>query len=133
MEAGLVPSRTAKTGQERLDAYIEAWGNYIPEMYGVGKALLAMQDTDEAAAAAWNERMQAMREGCEAAILALQRDKMLSPDYSAEDATNLLWTLVSVRNWEQLTQQCGWSQAKYVATIKSTAQRLFVRQGGNRE
>ena len=128
VEGGLVPSRTAKTGEERLDAYIEAWGNYIPEMYGVGRALLAMRDTDAAAAAAWDERMQAMREGCEAAILALKRDENLAAGYSVESATDLLWTLVSVRNWEQLTQECGWSQHEYIKSMKSTARRLFIRK-----
>ena len=62
VEERLVPSRTAQTGTERLDAYIEAWGAYIPEIYGVAKALLAMKNTDEAAAKAWDDRMQAMRE-----------------------------------------------------------------------
>ena len=124
----LTPSRSAKTGMARLDAYVEAWGGYIPEMYGVGKALMAMSDTDEAAAEAWNERMMAMREGCEAAIHALKRDDTLSTTYSVAEATDMLWTLLSVRNWEQLTQACGWSQKKYIKTMKATARRLFVRE-----
>ena len=122
----LVPSRTAQTGKQRLDAWVEAWGNYIPVMYGVGRALLALRDTDEAAAAAWDERMGAMREGCEAAIQALKRDGDLSPDYSVDDATDLLWTLVSVRNWEHFTQDCGWSQEKYVEMLTVAVRRLFV-------
>ncbi len=119
-------SRTAKTGEERLDAYIQAWGSYIPEVYGIAKALLSMRDTDEAAAEAWDNRMQAMKEGCAAAILALDRDAMLSADYSPEDATDILWTLLSVRNWEQLTLDCGWSQEKYSTHMKALARRLFV-------
>ncbi len=55
VEQRLAPSRAAQTGLERLDAYIEAWAGYIPDMYGVAKALLAMKDTDEAAAKAWDE------------------------------------------------------------------------------
>ena len=64
----LAPSRAAKTGVERLQLYIECWGNYIPEIYGVAKALMMARDTDEAAAAAWKDRMLAMRDGCRAAI-----------------------------------------------------------------
>ena len=123
----LAPSRAAATGVERLDAYIEAWGNYIPDIYGIIKALLAMKDTDPEAANAWNGRMQAMREGCEAAILALDRDGKLSPDHSPEDATNILWTMLSVRNWEQFTIECGWSQGKYIETLKFLARRIFVK------
>ena len=32
----LAPSRAAKTGIERLEAFVEAWGGYMPEIYGVG-------------------------------------------------------------------------------------------------
>lgn len=125
-EQRLAPSRAARTGTERLDAFIEAWAAYIPEIHGVGKALLAMKDTDEAAASAWDQRMQDMREGCEAAIKALHADRMLSPDHTVKQATDILWTLLSVRNWEQLTIECGWSQKKYVKTLKSLARQIFV-------
>jgi AcrR family transcriptional regulator len=129
VEERLVPSRTAQSGIERLDAFIEAWGTYIPEIYGIAKALLAMRDTDEAAAEAWDERMQDMREGCEAAINALNRDKMLSPDHSPNQATDILWTMLSVRNWEQLTIECAWPQEIYIETLKSLARRIFVVEG----
>ena len=125
-EERLVVSRAAQTGIERLDAFIEAWGGYIPEIYGIAKALLAMKDTDEAAAKAWDERMQDMRQGCEAAIGALNGDNMLSPDHSPNQATDILWTMLSVRNWEQLTIECGWPQERYIETLKSLARRIFV-------
>ncbi len=127
-EERLVPSRTAQIGIDRLDAFIEAWGNYIPEIYGLAKALLAMRDTDEAAAKAWDERMRDMREGCEAAINALVSDNMLSRDHSPQQATDILWTMLSVRNWEQLTIECGWPQKKYIKTLKTLARRNFVAE-----
>lgn len=123
----LMPSRMASNGVERLDAYIEAWGCYIPEIYGVAKALMAMSDVDEAARAAWDDRMQAMREGCGAAIEALRQDDRLSPAYTPKQATDILWTLLSVRNWEQLTQQCGWSQAQYIQAQRIMAHANFVK------
>ncbi|HUS54300.1 MAG TPA: TetR/AcrR family transcriptional regulator [Thermohalobaculum sp.] len=128
VEERLVPSRTAQTGVERLDAFIEAWGSYIPEIYGIAKALLALKDTDDAAAKAWDDRMQAMRDGCEAAIGALNRDNMLSRDHPPDQAADILWTMLSVRNWEQLTIECGWPQEKYIETLKSLARRVFVAE-----
>ena len=129
VEERLAPSRMAQTGIERLDAFIEAWGMYIPEIYGIAKALLAMKDTDEAAAKAWDDRMQAMRQGCDAAIGALHGDNMLVPDHSPHHATDILWTMLSIRNWEQLTIECGWPQEKYIETLKSLARRIFVAEG----
>ncbi|MCP5084526.1 MAG: TetR/AcrR family transcriptional regulator [Alphaproteobacteria bacterium] len=126
-DARLAASRNATSGLDRLDAYIEAWGSYIPEIYGMAKAILAMSDTDEAAAEAWAQRMQDMREGCEAAIDALQTDGELSARHTPKQASDLLWTLLSVRNWEQLTQECGWSQEEYVGSLKTTARQLFTK------
>lgn len=126
-EARLAASRKAKTGLARLDAYIDAWGSYIPEIYGMAKAIMAMSATDEAAADAWTERMQDMREGCEAAIAALEADGTLSADLAPKQATDLLWTLLSVRNWEHLTQDCGWAQDDYLKTMKATARKLLTR------
>src|SRR5215217_3843824 len=127
VRARLVPSRTARSGVERLDAYVGAWADYIPEIRGVAKALMAMSDTDEEAAEAWRKRMEDMREGCAAAIEALRADGTLSPDYTPGEATDLLWTLLSVRNWEHLTLERGYAQARYKDLLLRTARRLFVR------
>ncbi len=85
-----------------------------------------MKDTDEAAARAWDDRMLAMRQGCEAAILALERDGKLSAVHAPDEATDILWTMLSVRNWEQLTLECGWSQARYVKTLKGLERQVLV-------
>tara|TARA_R110000787_G_scaffold120108_2_gene231081 strand:- start:908 stop:1492 length:585 start_codon:yes stop_codon:yes gene_type:complete len=126
IDARLAASRAAARGTDRLDAYIEAWGAYIPEIYGVARALMAMQDSDGAARAAWTNRMQAVRDGCAAAVDALDRDGALSPGLSVAQATDILWTLLSVRNWEQLTGDCGWPQARYIAQTKRMARRVLT-------
>ncbi len=125
-DARLIPSRTAQTGIKRLEAYITAWGNYIPEIYGVASALIAMSDTDKAADSAWRARMEDMREGCEAAITALDKDKMLRADYTRSQASDILWTMLSVQNWEKFTLECGWSQQEYIQRQCALAHRIFV-------
>lgn len=126
LERRLARSREAKSGIERLDAYIEFWGNYVPEIYSVAKAFLMVQDSDEAAASAWQERMLAMRDGCQAAIKALKADGALADEWNVKRATDLLWTMLSVRNWEQLTQECGWSSRQYIRWMQILARRSFV-------
>lgn len=117
--ARLAPSRAATTGLERLDAYIEAWGGYIPIIYPVARALMAMAPSDEAADLAWTDRITAMRKGCDAAIQALAADGDLRSGLDAQTAADLLWALLSVRNWEALTQSCGWPQAQYLQHMKA--------------
>ena len=126
--ARLVASRTAATGTERLAAFIEAWGNYISEVYGIARALIAMKDTDEAAARAWSDRMAAVRDGCRAAVEALEREGMLAPGFSVTEATDILWSLLSVPTWEQLTRECGWSQRRYVDKMNELARNLLVAE-----
>ncbi|WP_277277706.1 hypothetical protein [Thalassospira lucentensis] len=126
VDARLLASRTANSGVERLAAFVEAWGNYIPEIHGVARALIEMQDSDDAAKLAWADRMSGLRQGFEAAIRALEEDGKLSADYSAKEATDLLSSLLSVQTWEQLTQTCGWSQRQFVDHAKAMALKLFV-------
>ena len=128
LERRLAPSRAAKCGVKRLALYIEFWGNYVPEIYGVAKALLLAQDTDEAAAAAWQDRMLAMRDGCRAAIKALHSDGKLAPGWTTKRATDVLWTMLLVPNWENLTVECGWSIQQYVRWMQTIAQRTFVEE-----
>ncbi|MBC8268321.1 MAG: TetR/AcrR family transcriptional regulator [Rhodospirillaceae bacterium] len=122
----LLASRNAATGPERLDAFIEAWGNYIPEIHGVARALIAMEDTDEAAKLAWADRKAAIRHGCQAAIKALKSDGVLSQEHSVKEATDILWSILSVQTWENLTQDCGWSQRQYVKKMKALANKMLV-------
>jgi len=126
VDARLAPSRAATSGVERLALYIECWGNYIPEIYGVAKALLLAQNSDEAAAVAWKGRMDAMRDGCRAAIETLEDDQNLAAGWTPETATDALWTLLLVPNWEALTIECGWSTKHYVDEMKTIARRVFV-------
>ena len=127
MDSRLAPSRAAKSGVKRLALYIEFWGNYVPEIYSVAKALMLAQDTDAAAAAAWQERMLAMRDGCRAAIEALHSDGKLAPEWTPKRATDAFWTMLLVPNWENLTVECGWSIQQYVRWMKTLAERTFVK------
>ena len=127
IDASLAESRAAISGTARLDAFIHAWGNHIPVIYGVGRALLAMSHSDEEARAAWDNRMVAVRHGCTAAITALDKDDILRDDLTIEKATDLLWTILSVRNWEALTQTCGWTQDAYLAEVRRMARAALIK------
>lgn len=126
VDARLAASRAATSGRERLVAFIRAWGGYIPEIYGMSVALRAMRASDSEAAGAWDDRMQAVRHGCAAAVQALAADRTLRPDLDEETATDLLWTLLSVENWEHLVRDCGWSQDDYESQIERLAETALL-------
>ncbi|MBR9651662.1 TetR/AcrR family transcriptional regulator [Thalassovita aquimarina] len=126
----LAASRAAASGRERLALFVEAWGNYIPEIYGVARALMAMEDSDEEARNAWADRMRAVREGCAAAVMMIEADGLLAPHLSRDTATDLIWTLLSVPNWERLRLNCGWSQQAYIAEMKRLTEAAIIAPGG---
>ncbi len=128
LDKRLEPSRLATSGVSRLENYIAFWGHYIPEIYGVAKALMLAEATDEAAATAWEDRCNAMREGCQAAICALAKDNHLAEEWTVDTATDALWTQLLIPNWESLTQQCGWSTERYIERMTAIAKASFVRQ-----
>lgn len=117
---------SAQSGLELLDACIDVWGNYIPEIYGIAKALLTSRDTDEAAALAWDDCMGCLRHACQQTIEALAQEQKLKAGWSTTAATDLFWTILSIQTWEQLTKDCGWSNAQYVEAMKRQARQTFV-------
>lgn len=122
----LARSRSASTGIERLQAFVEAWGGYIPEIHGISVALRAMRNTDKEAAAAWEDRMQAVRQGCEAAVRVISEDGYLKKELTEVTAVDLLWTLLSVENWERLVLECSWSQSEYEQTLKQISEATLL-------
>ena len=119
--------RATTAGVERLEAFVEFWGNYIPEIYGIARALLAARETDEAVAAAWDDRMGVVHEACRNIIEALHRDGTLASWWPRDEAADLLWTMLSIRNWEQLTIECGWTTNQYVGWMQELTKCAFVR------
>ncbi len=110
----------------RLDAFVEAWGNYMPEIWGVASALLAMRETDEAAAAAWDDRMAAVHRMCAGMVEGLHADGRLTPELSPDRAADVLWGMLSIRSWELARFDCGWDQGAYIETAKLMARRVLL-------
>ncbi len=117
---------TAPDGVTKLDAYIDFWGNYIPEIFGIAKALLMMRETDEAAAAAWDNRMKGLKLHSRQTLEMLQSENKLSAEWTVDEAAELFYMLLSVRNWELLRIELGWSNAKYVQHMKALARKMFL-------
>ena len=118
---------SAQSGVEALEAIIDVWGNYIPEIYGIARALRSARETDEDAAAAWDDCMGCVREACRATVNALASECRLSLDWPAEDAVAMLYSLLSIGHWEQLTLEEGWTTESYVERMKVLLFGMLVR------
>ncbi len=116
----------AATGIERIKAFVNVWGNYIPEIYGLAKAMLLTRDTDEATAAAWDNSMGCLRDFCRETVGILDQEGVLAADWSQKEAAEMLYAMMSVQNWEQLTIECGWSNDKYIRHMKTLLMRTLI-------
>jgi AcrR family transcriptional regulator len=119
--------RAATGGTERLGAFVEFWGNYVPEIHGIARALLSSRENDEAVAAAWDDRMGVVYEACRDIVERLHREGTLASGWSLDEAADVLWTMLSIRNWESLVLERGWSVRRYVGRMRDLTRRAFVR------
>ena len=118
---------TSSNAVRTLENYMEFWGNYIPEIYGLAKALLAVRETDRDAASAWDDRMEAVHQGWRSVIECLVREGLLSPEWNPDQAADAAWAMTSVTVWENLTVQGGWSTEEYVTQMKIALKRILVK------
>ena len=127
LDARLAQLNNTTSGTELLSACVEVWGNYIPEIYGLAKAMLMTRDTDKDMAAAWNNSMNCLRDVCQNTIEALDKEGKLTEGWSIKEATDMFMATISISQWEQLTIECGWSNEQYVSWTKFLLLRTFVR------
>lgn len=119
LDAALAAGLCSGCGEDRLAALVTAWGGYIPHISAMARTLMALKETDEEAARAWNERMAEFRGACAAVVAALAQDGVLVMDET--EATDLLWTLLSIPTWDNLTRLCGWTQERYLSQVTRLA------------
>ncbi|PHQ99932.1 MAG: TetR family transcriptional regulator [Marinosulfonomonas sp.] len=116
----------AKYAIGMMNAYVDVWGNYLPEIHGLAGALLAVRETDGAAEAAWDECMSCHRDGCAGIVAALKSEEKLAAGWADSKATEMMWVLLSFQTWKQLTVECGWSTQQYIKWIKTVLAQTFV-------
>ena len=119
--------RKAKHARQRLSRFITFWGHYVPQIYGVSKALMVAQANDPAAAKAWAVRLSALRDGCSSVIDGLHAEGLLAKGWSRTTGTDALCAMLSITSWEMVCRQCGWSEEDYIKRLKKMAKSTFVR------
>jgi hypothetical protein len=72
--------------------------------------------------------MNCLRNVCREIIEALDHESILAPEWSRSKAIEMLWTMLSFHNWEQLTIDCGWSTTQYINRMKTLLKRTFIDQ-----
>jgi AcrR family transcriptional regulator len=103
----------APTGESALREMAAAQARMNPGIWPLARALDSVRRQDDAAERSWQERLAHRLEGCRAIVAQLAREKALRPELDAGVAADLLWTLTSLRMWEDLVLLRGWTAPKY--------------------
>jgi len=96
-----------------LDTMVSMQARLNPAIWAVARGLDAIRRTDPAAEQAWQDRLNDRLEGCRAIVARLRSEGSLRAGLDSPIAADLLWTLTSLRMWEDLVLERGWSAEQY--------------------
>jgi AcrR family transcriptional regulator len=111
----------APSGSACVERLFSWWAGYVPRFAGIARGVLAAKHADPDLRAAWDDRMRALRTVCAAVIDRCAADRTLAPGASTDEAVEILWALLSVPLWIQLTDDAGWTADRYARTMAATA------------
>lgn len=107
----------APSGTEMLQAAVSIQARRNLSVWAVARALDAVRRTDKAAERAWQDRLNSRLDGCRAIVARLQAEGDLRAGIDQRGAVDLLWTITSLRVWEDLVLGRGWSAQQYQEQI----------------
>ena len=119
----------APTGAAMIEAMVSAQARMNPALWAVARAMEAVRRTDAAAERAWQDRLHDRLAGCRAIVERLVADGNLRPGIDAATAADLLWTGTSLRMWEDLVLERGWSPGQYEQHVSRLLLEQLTREG----
>jgi AcrR family transcriptional regulator len=119
----------APTAVAMLDMMVSLQARLNPAIWAVARGLEAIRRTDAAAERAWQDRLNNRLVGCRAIVARLQSEGALRPGLTASIAADLLWTLTSLRMWEDLVLERGWSADQYTQQITGLLHETLTSSG----
>jgi AcrR family transcriptional regulator len=131
LEAEIHKIREAPTGVEAMRRMVSLQARSNHEIWAAARTFDAVRRTDPAAERSWQDRLQHRLEGCREIMRRLQQDGDLLSGVDLATAADLLWTITSLRMWEDLVLQRGWTAARYEQHVFSLLLRSLTRVAEN--
>lgn len=117
---------SAEDGVAVLDAFIFWWAGYVRGFAGVARSVYAGRVNDPALATAWEDRMEALLGVCQAVVKRCAEEDLLRPELTLPVAAEMLWAMLSIPLWDQLTGDRGWSRAQYSKRVGQMARATLL-------
>jgi AcrR family transcriptional regulator len=117
----------APTGAAAVAEMVAAQARTNLAVWPVARAVDAVRRTDDAAEQSWQDRMNDRLRGCRAIVARLEAEGNLRAGLDREAAADLLWSLTSLRTWEDLVLQRKWPAARYQERITQVLLEALTR------
>ena len=117
LAAELDKVRNAPSGVAALRTMAAVQARTNPGIWPLARATDAIRRTDEEVERAWQDRLKDRYAGCAAVVKRLIHEGSLRRGLTAEIATDLLWSITSLRAWEDLVIQRRWKPQQYEERI----------------
>ena len=114
LERHLALLRSAQTAEQLLRRYAEFLATYNPLLYPVVRAVDAARRSDSAIGVAWNDRLKNRRRGGYQVAKHLATWGDLAPRWTTRTAGDWLTAQASVKVWEELVVDLGYSSRRFV-------------------
>jgi AcrR family transcriptional regulator len=121
----------APTGIAALQEAVAMQAGVNPQLWPLARAFESVRRQDEAAERSWQDRLENRLRGCRTLVARLAREGSLRRELDPAVAADLLWTLTSLRAWEDLVLQRGWSAEQYEKHLGAALLTLLTGSGEN--
>ena len=101
------------SGVDAIRAMVALQVSLNPKIWPIARALEAVRRVDEAAERSWQDRLEHRLGGCRAIVARLAQEGTLRKGMPERVAADLLLTLTSLRMWEDLVLERGWTAKQY--------------------
>lgn len=109
-----------------LVALTRELGGWWQDIDPIAQGLFAASLTDEAARAAWEDRMAHLHEFTDAVVERLTEAKVLAPGWDATAASDWLAAQLNPLGWALLVKDSGWAQSLYEQRLAMIVQDVLV-------
>lgn len=111
-----------------LLAYIDAWCDYLPDIYPVAIQLEMASLHDPAAAAAWQDRIfgQGLRQGLDLILNRMPQSSGERAPRNPARLADLVVSLLSPSAWRHLVVDRGWRPAAFAASRRAIVTTLLA-------
>lgn len=118
LDEALAPVRAATSGQALLHSYARFVAKYNDCIQRVVRMADALRQTDGDMAIPWKDRLAQRRAGGRAIAQQLADWGELTEGWTVETAGDWVCALASVKLWEELVLDLGWSRERFARTLE---------------